>query len=34
MKYQDYLDEYIKKGSFLKILNKKDIFFLIVQVLF
>ena len=27
MKYQDYLDEYIKKGSFLKILNKKDIFF-------
>ena len=24
---EDYLDEYIKKGSFLKILNKKDIFF-------
>ena len=27
MKYQEYIDEYIKKGSFLKILNKKDIFF-------
>ncbi len=27
MKYQDYINEYIQKGSFLKILNKKDIFF-------
>jgi hypothetical protein len=27
MKYQDYINQYIKKGSFLKILSKKNIFF-------
>ena len=27
MKYQDYINEYIEKGSFLKILSKKNIFF-------
>ena len=27
MKYQDYINQYIEKGSFLKILSKKNIFF-------